>query len=62
MSGTTRWSAFRVAFLSGLMEPLGAIIAAVFLTAMPGLTPYALSFAAGVMVFITLDELIPIAH
>ena len=26
------------------------------------MTPYALSFAAGVMVFITMDELIPIAH
>jgi zinc transporter, ZIP family len=62
MSGTSRWFAFKVAFLSGLVEPLGAVIAAVFLTTVPGLTPYALSFAAGVMVFITMDELIPIAH
>jgi len=62
MSGTSRRFAFRVAFLSGLAEPLGAIIAALFLTAIPGLTPYALAFAAGVMVFITMDELIPIAH
>jgi ZIP family zinc transporter len=62
MSGATRWDAFRVALLSGLTEPIGAIIAAVFLTALPELTPFALSFAAGVMVFITMDELIPIAH
>ena len=62
MSGASRWFAFRVAFLSGLVEPLGAVIAALFLTTVPGLTPYALSFAAGVMVFITMDELIPIAH
>jgi ZIP family zinc transporter len=62
MSGTSRWVAFRIALLSGLVEPLGALIAAVFLTAFPGLMPFSLSFAAGVMVFITMDELIPIAH
>jgi ZIP family zinc transporter len=62
MSGTSRWAAFRVALLSGLAEPVGAVIAAVFLTTLPGLMPLALSFAAGVMVFITVDELIPIAH
>jgi ZIP family zinc transporter len=62
MSGTSRWAAFRVALLSGLTEPLGAVIAAVFLTTISELTPFALSFAAGVMVFITVDELLPIAH
>lgn len=62
MSGASRWAAFRVALLSGLAEPVGAVIAAVFLTALPELMPFALSFAAGVMVFITVDELIPIAH
>jgi len=62
MSGASRLSAFRLALLSGLTEPLGAVIAAVFLSAFPELTPFGLAFAAGVMVFITLDELIPIAH
>jgi len=62
MSGTSRWSAFRIALLAGLAEPLGAVVAALLLTVMPGLGAFALSFAAGVMVFITVDELIPIAH
>lgn len=62
MSGTSRWAAFRIALLAGLAEPVGAVVAALFLTVMPGLTPFALSFAAGVMVFITVDELVPIAH
>jgi ZIP family zinc transporter len=62
MSGASRWRAFRVALLSGLIEPAGAVIAVVFLTALPELMPFTLSFAAGVMVFITMDELIPIAH
>lgn len=62
ISGASRWAAFRIALLSGLIEPVGAVIAVVFLTTLPELTPFALSFAAGVMVFITMDELIPIAH
>jgi ZIP family zinc transporter len=61
-SGASRWVAFRTALLSGLAEPLGAVIAIVFLASIPELIPFALSFAAGVMVFITIDELIPIAH
>ena len=62
MSGASKWVAFRIALISGLAEPVGAVIALIFLTAFPELTPFALSFAAGVMVFITMDELIPIAH
>jgi len=62
MSGASRWAAFRVALLSGLTEPLGAVVATVFLNAFPELVPFGLAFAAGVMVFITLDELIPMAH
>jgi len=62
MSGASKWVAFRIALLSGLAEPVGAVIALIFLTALPELMPFALSFAAGVMVFITMDELIPIAH
>ncbi len=62
MSGASRWASFRLALISGLMEPLGAVIAAVFLSAIPVLMPFGLAFAAGVMVFITLDELVPVAH
>ena len=61
-SGICRWDSFRVAFLSGLAEPLGALAAALFLTSFQSLIPAALAFAGGVMVFITLDELIPAAR
>ncbi|HLE50518.1 MAG TPA: ZIP family metal transporter [Anaerolineales bacterium] len=61
-SGVCRWDSFRVAFLSGLAEPVGALFAALFLTSFQGLIPGALAFAGGVMVFITLDELIPAAR
>jgi ZIP family zinc transporter len=61
-SGVCRWDSFRVAFLSGLAEPFGALFAALFLTTFQVLIPGALAFAGGVMVFITLDELIPAAR
>jgi len=61
-SGVCRWDSFRVALFSGLVEPIGALIAALFLTSFEELIPGALAFAGGVMVFITLDELIPVAR
>jgi ZIP family zinc transporter len=62
MSGLGRWQAFRVAFLSGLAEPLGALAAASLLGVFGAIIPEALAFAGGVMVFITLDELLPMAR
>jgi len=60
--GVCRWDAFKVAFLSGLAEPVGALLASLFLVTFKQLVPGALAFAGGVMVFITLDELIPTAR
>lgn len=61
-AGVCRWDAFKVAFFSGLAEPVGALLASVFLASFTRLVPGALAFAGGVMVFITLDELIPTAR
>ncbi|MBN2547684.1 MAG: ZIP family metal transporter [Anaerolineales bacterium] len=60
--GACRSDALRVAFLSGMAEPVGALAAALFLKSFQSLIPGALAFAGGVMVFITLDELIPVAR
>ncbi len=60
--GASRMSAFKLALASGLVEPLGALMAALFLQSIPNLVPFGLAFAGGVMVFVTLDELIPVAH
>lgn len=60
--GVCRWDAFKVAFASGLAEPVGALLASLFLVSFQQLVPAALAFAGGVMVFITLDELIPTAR
>lgn len=56
--------AFAYSFLSGASEPVGAIIG--YLILMPFLTPAVLAgllaFIAGVMIYISLDELLPMAH
>jgi zinc transporter, ZIP family len=61
-SGVCKWDSFKVALFSGLVEPIGAVAAAVFLKSLLNLVPGALAFAGGVMMFITLDELIPAAR
>lgn len=57
----SRRKAFLWSALSGLAEPLGAVVAALFL--MPFLNPTTLGFilsaVAGIMVFISIDELVP---
>jgi len=56
--------AFLYSFLSGLSEPVGAIIG--YLILMPFLSPVLLAallaFIAGIMIYISLDELLPMAH
>ncbi len=56
--------AFLYSFLSGVSEPVGALLG--FLVLMPFLTPVVLAgtlaFVAGVMIYISLDELLPMAH
>lgn len=58
-----RKRAFIWSSLSGLAEPLGAVLSALVLLPFlsPALLGYVLSAVAGVMVFISLDELVPVA-
>jgi ZIP family zinc transporter len=60
----SRRQGFIYSFLSGIAEPVGALIAYVIL--LPFLTPTLLlsllAFAAGVMIYVSLDEILPLAH
>lgn len=60
----SRKKAFWLSFLSGLAEPLGAAIGYLFLRG--SMTPLTLGlsfgFIAGIMVFISFDEMLPAAH
>lgn len=60
----SRKKAFKFSFLSGLAEPVGALVG--YLILAPFLTPamlgYVFAVIAGIMVYISLDELLPAAH
>lgn len=57
--GMSRWKSFQYGQFSGMVEPIAAVIGALAVTFMEPLLPYALSFAAGAMVFVTAEEVIP---
>ncbi|HFI0533112.1 TPA: ZIP family metal transporter [Streptococcus suis] len=57
--GASRWKAFYWGSMSAIVEPIAALIGAVAVTYMTPILPYALSFAAGAMIFVVVEELIP---
>lgn len=57
--GFTRRKAFFYGQLSGVVEPIAGVIGAVLVILITPLLPYALSFAAGAMIFVVVEELIP---
>ena len=61
-SGCSKRRTFLISLVSGLAEPLGAVVAVAFISFMPGVLPAMLGFAGGVMTYITMDELIPTAQ
>jgi ZIP family zinc transporter len=58
----SRAQALMVAMLTGLVEPVGGLIGAAAVTIAQGLLPWGLAFAAGAMIFIISDEIIPETH
>lgn len=57
--GFSRTKSFFYGQLSGVFEPIFAMIGVLLVKVMQNFLPYALSFAAGAMIFITTEELIP---
>lgn len=57
--GFSRLKAFNYGQLSGIVEPIAAVIGAYLVLSMTQILPYALSFAAGAMIFVVVEELIP---
>lgn len=57
--GMSRIKSFWYGQLSGIVEPIGAIIGASAVMFAHGILPYALGFAAGAMIFVVVEEVIP---
>jgi len=57
--GVSKWKSWQWGQLSAIVEPVFAVIgAAIVMTVLP-ILPYALAFAAGAMIFIVVEEVIP---
>ena len=57
--GVSRWKSWKWGQLSAIVEPIFAVIGAAFVILVYPILPYALAFAAGAMIFIVVEEVIP---
>ena len=57
--GDSNTKSFLYGFLSGVVEPLGALLIILFGSIFTGGVPYFMSFAAGAMIYVVVEELIP---
>ena len=57
--GNSRGKSFLLGTLSGVVEPLGAIVAILLANIVNPVLPYLLAFAAGAMIYVVVEELIP---
>lgn len=60
--GFSRMKSFMYGQASALVEPVAGVLGALLVLVMQPLLPYALSFAAGAMIFVVVEELIPESH
>lgn len=60
--GISKLKAFWYGTLSGIVEPIGAVLTIVLTNLVVPILPYFLSFAAGAMIYVVVEELIPSAQ
>ena len=58
-AGNSKKKSFLIGCLSGIVEPIGAVLVILLASAMTPILPYLLSFAAGAMLYVVIEELIP---
>ena len=57
--GNSKGKSFLLGALSGIVEPIGAVIAILLAGLVNPILPYMLAFAAGAMIYVVVEELIP---
>ncbi len=60
--GYNKWKAVWIATLTGLVEPVGGLLGVTAVTVFSPLLPVAMGFAAGAMLFVISEEIIPETH
>jgi ZIP family zinc transporter len=60
--GYNKWKAVGIATLTGLVEPIGGLLGVTMVTLFTPILPIAMGFAAGAMLFVISEEIIPETH
>ena len=60
--GYNKWKAVAIATLTGLVEPVGGLLGITMVTIFSSVLPVAMGFAAGAMLFVISEEIIPETH
>lgn len=60
--GYNKWKAVALATLTGLVEPVGGLLGITMVTVFSSVLPIAMGFAAGAMLFVISEEIIPETH
>jgi len=58
-AGNSRWRSFLIGAVSGVVEPLGGLLVILLASLVTPMMPYLLAFAAGAMLYVVIEELIP---
>ena len=58
-AGNSKWKSFLIGSLSGAVEPVGAVAVLLLASLLMPALPYMLAFAAGAMLYVVVEELIP---
>ena len=59
VAGNSKWRSFLIGAASGIVEPIGGALVLLLASNILGILPYMLSFAAGAMLYVVVEELIP---
>lgn len=60
--GYNKWHAVGIAILTGLVEPVGGLLGITMVSIFSSVLPFAMGFAAGAMIFVISEEIIPETH
>lgn len=58
-SGMSKWKSFLIGSLSAIVEPIAGVIGALLVLKVNIILPYLLAFAAGAMLYVVVEEIIP---
>ena len=57
--GNSKWRSFMIGILSGVVDPIGGLLVVLLASLIMPVLPYMLAFAAGAMLYVVIEELIP---